>query len=59
MPTPTSLHLLFEHNKDVEMGLSVTFCLGVASSCSIFHEVTSPHPPSFQRNDKTLYGKAL
>ena len=59
MPTPTSVHLLFKNNKDVAMGLSVTFCLGVASSYSLFHEVTSLHTSSFQRNDKTLYRKAL
>ena len=45
-PIPISL---FEQNKDGS----------VSDFLFHFHEVTSLHPPSFQRNDKTLYGKAL
>ena len=43
--------LLFK-NKDVGMGLSMTSCLVIVIFLfPFFHEVTSLHPPSFQRND--------
>ena len=42
----------FIGNKDVGMGLSMISCLGIGIFLfPSFHDATSLHPPSFQRND--------